>query len=57
MDTLGRARELLKRRLAEDAHSEDARERELRRKADQRNCELEKELWILKERSELFLEK
>jgi hypothetical protein len=56
MDTLGRARELLKRRLAEDAHSEVARERELRRKAEQRNRELEKELRILKERDELFLE-
>jgi hypothetical protein len=51
METMGRARELLKRRLAEDAHSEVAREMELRRKAEQRNRELEKELRTLKERS------
>jgi hypothetical protein len=52
MDTLGRAGELLKRRHAEDTHSYVARERELRRRAEQRrNRELEKELRTLKERS------
>lgn len=56
MDTLGRARELVKRRLETGNNMELERERNLRRQLEKKNRELESELKKLRERDTLFEE-